>query len=222
MAPQHKGLAALCIFAVLPAASLAAGDLRAEDPFTTAWSLQFDSQSRTLLLTDLDSHTLVAFSHDHPQSPIQWREAPALSLTELLSLSRQQHMLHRAALSRAAVQASSGAMAVASLEHSGIWVSVALRAIYNANPLTEFDPEVQGWVIAQTEHSEFEVAASSRRALPRQMKDLFVGSLNRLSDEPKNEFLPSQPGQMFAVFPTPGPAALTLIAGACVLGRRRR
>lgn len=222
MAPQHKGLAALCIFAVLPAASLAAGDLRAEDPLASGWSLQFNTHDRTVLLLDEDSLDPITFSLEEQRSPIHWRDAETLSLTELLALSKQQQLLHRAALSRAAVQASSGAMTLASLEHSGIWVSVALRAIYHANPQTEFEPEEQDWVIAQSEHAEFEVAASSRRALPRQMKDLFVGSLNRLWDEPKNDFLPSQPGQMFAVYPTPGPAALTLIAGACVLGRRRR
>jgi hypothetical protein len=222
MARQHKGLVALCIFAVLPAASFAAGDPRAEDPLSHGWALQFKAQDRVVLLSDAEALAPVAFAPDRPQSPIEWRDATALSLTEVLALTRQQQLLHRAALSRAAVQASSGAMAVASLEHSGIWVSVALRAIYHANPQTEFDSEPQDLVVVDADHSEFEISSSSLRNMPRQMKDLFVGPLRKLWDEPKNEFLPSQPGQFLFVYPTPGPAALVLLTGGCALGRRRR
>lgn len=141
--------------------------------------------------------------------------AQFVTIDTLLAI-RNRALEHRLALSRAGARSSIAAAELGSTDASGRWAALALRVLHGLQD-EPTDPD-----LAAAEFEGQSWYAPAIRSAPRRMKDLFVGPTNRRWDDPDKDFLPDPFAERQPQYPTPGAAAVALIAGVCSLGRRRR
>jgi len=144
----------------------------------------------------------------------------SFALSELMTLPRMR--LDREASLRSAAATSTVAAAAPGLGMAGgPWLMAAAYCVYGAEQ-TRTSPAEQEERVTRRYTLENEYLAAAWSSVPRRSKDLFVGALQRRFDDPSEDLLPSKHSEMFAMYPSPGGAAVGLLAGACCLGRRRR
>lgn len=224
---RMKGQGALWCVAVGAAVlsvTSSAGAVDASAPFGNRIEHALQS-AQSAFETDLSTALLIEQSTNLRFDPAPHASIEPFSAYPVNALfsPHQPRMEHRVLLSGAAARSSSVATAGGIGSGASAWMMASANAIYSPSIArrhrADRDAIVRNSSLFDNEYYAAAVAASS---MPRRAKDLFVGPLQRRFDDQLKDLLPSKHSEMFAMYPSPGGAALGLLVGSCVLARRRR